>query len=619
MKFKKIRYILLIIMSALSTYAFLYNSKILLYNIEIAKLFNTLSLVSLILFSFFFFLYNKYYFNERENNDKIIKLLAFLFSIFMIIGDSFEAIGSTKLIFGSISNIIVSLISFIGYFFFFKITLTLIYDFLNKRKINYKKSDNKYINAVFEKHSIICPMIIILVCWMPYIISFYPVILSADPANQIKQFYGLKTRYVDGVKLIDEKVLITNDNPVLHTVLLGGSVKVGETLFDSHNFGLFIYSIIQITILLLALSSTIHYMKKLKIPYYIRIIVLLIYSLIPVFPFYAMDCNKDIIYTSFIILFIIQLFDLVKNKNTDISIKKVLLISFLSVLITLTRNNGLYLVLLSLPFLLFIYYKNNRKKIMIMIITPLIFYLTTVNIIFPAFKITSGNKREMLSIPFQQTARYVKYHEDELTEKEKEIIDRILIYDTLADRYVPTLADQVKNKYNAYSTKKDREEYFKVWFNGLKKHPGTYVEATLHNIYGYFYPNTSSWYFYYKRSTKLDNRGIDFNYHYNNLDGSRKVLSSYGLAFPKIPGIGLIVNIGINTWLILMMITFLIKKNQPEYLIVLSPAISTIFMCIASPANTYFRYVIPYVFAMPLLIVFILYIFKDSDNKKDLK
>lgn len=620
MKSQKIKYILLVLMAILSTYAFIYNNKLLIYNIEFTKLFNSLGIITLLLFFCLLFLFDKYYFIKKEKKPKLINILALLFSCFMVVGDSFETIGSTGLIFSNFLNFIISLITLIGYFLFFNVVINLIYEFLNKRKFNYKESNNKYITAIFDNHSIIYPMIIILICWLPYIISFYPVILSSDPANQIKQFYGLETRYIYGIKLIDENVLITNDNPILHTVLLGGSVKAGEILFSSHNFGLFIYSIIQITILLLALASTIHYMKKIKTPYYIRIIVLLIYSLIPVFPFYAMDCNKDIIYTCFIILYTIQLFDFVKNKNNNISIKKVLLTILLSILITLTRNNGIFIILLSLPFLIFIYSKDNIKKIVLMIIIPIIFYLTFLNLILPSFKITNGNPREMLSIPFQQTARYVKYHNNELTYKEKVIIDKILEYDTLANRYVPTLADQVKNKYNSNCTKKDRDEYFKVWYNGLKKHPETYIDATLNNIYGYFYPNTSSWYFNYKRSTKLDNRGIDFNYHYNNMDGSRKILSSYGLIFPKVPVIGLILNIGINTWLIFMMIIFLIIKEKKEYLIILTPAISTILMCIASPANTYFRYVIPYVFAMPLLVIFMIYIFKEDikKNKKDM-
>ena len=69
-------------------------------------------------------------------------------------------------------------------------------------------------------------------------------------------------------------------------------------------------------------------------------------------------------------------------------------------------------------------------------------------VLLPVFKITSGSIRETLSIPFQQTARYSKYHSDELSKEDIAIIDKVLVYDTLAERYDPELADPVKNKFN---------------------------------------------------------------------------------------------------------------------------------------------------------------------------
>ena len=53
----------------------------------------------------------------------------------------------------------------------------------------------------------------------------------------------------------------------------------------------------------------------------------------------------------------------------------------------------------------------------------------------PVNKITPSSIRETLSIPFQQTARYVSNYEDEVTEKEKKTIDKVLVYDTLKDDY----------------------------------------------------------------------------------------------------------------------------------------------------------------------------------------
>ena len=48
-----------------------------------------------------------------------------------------------------------------------------------------------------------------------------------------------------------------------------------------------------------------------------------------------------------------------------------------------------------------------------------------------------NSPKEMLSLPFQQTARFVSEYESEITDEERTVIDRVLIYDQLADRYRP--------------------------------------------------------------------------------------------------------------------------------------------------------------------------------------
>lgn len=69
----------------------------------------------------------------------------------------------------------------------------------------------------------------------------------------------------------------------------------------------------------------------------------------------------------------------------------------------------------------------------------------------PSLKITGGSVRESLSVPFQQTARYVRDYGDEVTEEVKEAIDSILRYDLLASKYNPNLSDPVKKLFNENS------------------------------------------------------------------------------------------------------------------------------------------------------------------------
>ncbi len=570
------------------------------------------SLMLLILVIFFYLLYKRYY-NKNKKNSFIFIILAILFSLFMIFGYSYSVIGSWDLIFGSIPLFILSILIFIGYFIFFKTIINLIYDFLIKVKLEEKVSQNKILNYLFNEHPFRSAFIILLICWLPYIIAFYPGILSPDPSNQIKQFFNLDTQYREYVVMIDENVPITNHHPVLHTVILGGLTYLGRAL-GSANVGIFMYSVMQIILLLSLLSYTIYYMKKLNTPYLIRIISLIIYAFVPIYPLYAMSTLKDVIFAILVIFYIIKIYECLKYAGSDYYNKKnIVILIILMLLITLFRNNGIYLILMSFPFLLLIDHKNI-KKIIFTLLIPVICYYSFTNILLPYLKVTPGSVREVLSIPFQQTARYVKEYPDEVMEDEKKIIDKILTYDTLAERYKPEISDPVKNAFNKYATKEDLKAYFKVWFIDFFKHPNVYLEATINNTYGYFYPDQKKWYVYFNYDKRLKETG-EIDYHYNKLKGLRKGLSSYASAFPYIPGIGSLVSIGFCTWLCMMMFAFLIKAKRYKYLIYFTPVISLILVCIASPVNTYFRYTLGYTFAIPLLISLTLNVINESKKE----
>ena len=553
------------------------------------------------------FLYNYYKNYKKEERYIGFNILAIIFSIFMIFGYSYDKLNSWDYVFGNLSFILVSIIKFIGFYTLFSISIHKLYILIKNKKI--KEYRNKLVNK-FLKRPILYSAIIILLCWLPYIISFYPSILSPDPTNQIKSFFNIPTRYIDGVHLVDENVLLTNDNPLIHTTILGGSVKIGHAL-GNDNLGLFIYSIIQITILLSVFSYSIKYLIKEKVPNIFILITLGIYSLIPLFPLYAMSAIKDVIFGAFMFLYIIKLYDLIKYNNFNN--KDFLKLAILILLVCLTRNNGIYHVLLSLPFVL-IFLKTVRKKILLVLVSSITIYLLFSTVGLSILHVTPGNKREMFSIPFQQTARYVKYYGDDLNDEEKEIIDKVLYIDTIAERYDPVKADKVKYGFNALSSKEDFSNYLKLWGKLFFRHPDAYIEATANNIYGYFYPNTTKWYIYYKEyKDRLNETGI-FDYHYNNLNVTRSILFGYGKAFPRIPIIGMFANIGFMVWMYLFMLVFLIKEKLSKYIVVLAPALSLILVCIAGPVNTYFRYTLPYVFAFPVTVALLYNLFKNKEK-----
>ena len=547
-----------------------------------------------------YFIYTFYQKSSIISKKKSLKIISLILAFFMIFGNSFMNVGSTALIFKNIGFFLLSFIMYIGYYYLFLVIISYLFRFLDKNNFSQtkkEKKDNKFLKE-FKKHPFLFSLCFIIICWLPYIISFYPIILSPDPSFQIKQFFGIRTKYADYAVLLDENVVMTNHHPVTHTILLGSCLKLG-TLIGNDNLGLFCYSLIQIAILAGTLAFTIYYMNKMQINNKYLIVVLLLYGLIPMFPLYAMSGVKDVLFGAFIILYIIVIHNLIKTKGINYKWWHYLLIILLLILICLFRNNGIHVIILSFPFLFFVV-KNKWKELLLVFFIIIGFNSTFNNVILPYFKITPGSIREVLSVPFQQTARYVKYHADELNEEEIAVIDNILGIKDLAQRYDPELADPVKNKFNKYTTDEELKEYFKVWFKRLINHPGTYIEATMNNVYGFFYPEKTKWYIYYKFDDRITEDG--FNYHYNSLNNARKVLSSLAVSFPYLPVIGLISNIAFNVWLILILLVYAIYKKMYSHILILLPALVLILVCVVGPANTYFRYALPFIFAMPFII-----------------
>lgn len=527
---------------------------------------------------------------------KIIEyILSFIITLFMIIGTSFIIKGNFKPI---INHPVITIFSFLIMFKIIFEIINYLFDYMDKenKKDNQKKKNK--LMQLFDNHPFIFSIVTILLLWLIYIIAFYPGILSPDPSFQLLQYFNIDNKYSEYVNLIDKNVIITNHHPVLHTLLLGFFTNIGIKFFSSFNIGLFIYTIFQTIILSSTLSYTIKFMKEINISLKYRKICLLIYSLVPVFPLYALSPVKDVIFGSLIILYIISIYKFIKFKK-QIKFKDIILEIILMVLITLFRNNGIHVILLSFPFLIFTNKENLFKFILIFISTILI-YFSYSKIILPHFKITNGSIREVLSVPFQQTARYVKEHKKEVTKKEKFIIDKLLNYDTIDTRYNPKLADPVKNEFNKDYTDKDLKNYFDVWFTEFKKHPITYVEATIENTYGYFYPIETNWYVHVKGKKIVNNYGFD--YHFNMLKPIRTILKDFAITFPYIPFIGLIINIGFNSWILLFMLSYMIYKRKYKDIIYLIPSFILLLVCFVSPANTYFRYALPNIFAMPVMI-----------------
>lgn len=562
----------------------------LLFNIGLNSVFDYKIILVILLSLLIYYVYTKF----NYKGSLYAKILASVFTLFLIIGNSYACYGTILKIF-SLKVVIWTIIKVIGFYFLINFIISVIKE--NITRFQHKKdlNNNWFINR-FNKHPLLVSVVILLLSWSIYYIAYYPIVLSPDPSFQIKQFLGEKTKYLDYSIVLDENVTITNHHPVVHTVLIGSFAKLG-IIIGNDNFGLFLYSLFQGLFMAITLSYTICLLKSKKIKNKYLLIMLGIYALVPMFPLYAINGNKDVFYSLFVLWLLMFIFKYV-DDNKKFLIKDWVKWFVVLLLICLFRNNGIYLVILLFPFVTF-FKKENIVKMLTVFMLVITSYFVHTKVLLPYFKIPEGSIRETLSVVFQQTARYVINHEEELDDEDKRIIDNIIDYDNIKTSYDPEISDPIKNTYNKYATNEDLTKYFNVWLKGLVKHPLTYIDATLNNVYGYFDPAASNWYVYYKYDTRITNL---VDYHYNSLTGMRKVLSTFAIEFPFIPIIGLLSNIGFSTWILFAMGLYLLINKKFKYIIMLLPCYISILVCLLSPVNTYFRYAMPYVYAIPFII-----------------
>lgn len=317
---------------------------------------------------------------------------------------------------------------------------------------------------------------------------------------------------------------------------------------------------------------------------------------------------KDTIYFPLYALYAVKYIDIFEAVKGDRHTPAGLVLQYLlvSILLMFTRNNGFYIVVFSTIALLVI---SNKSKKYLLVSLAIMILLTNWgyhNVLLPINNVRPGGMQEMLSVPFQQTARYVKYYGSELSEEDKIVIDNILDYKKLAKNYNPDKADPVKDTFRDNVSKEDLYAFAKTWWGLLRKHPGVCAQATLNNIYGYFYPaykcKVLLSYNYYIETKNHVATG-DLNIHYYNSQSTwQDGLRAYSDFWQIAPGLAMLESPGFYTWILIILMSLLIRYRCIKELTVMVVPLLHIAICLVSPVNGLLRYAMPLMAAMPVLI-----------------
>lgn len=570
--------ILIYIIEAIATFVAIFVNKDKLN--ELATIFSLKGIIAIVILVLF---YVHIYSNEKIS--KSVYISSIFLSCVMITGELLE---KYETCFYRNISIILIIISFVGWFTLFENILKIVKRYLcTKFNINIKTI--KYINRLNDKSFICICMLIMIICWLPYIILRYPAGIESDAKNQIAQVLGFQ-------KLI-------NRWPVFSSILMGSFFKIGKTFFNSYDLGAIIYVVFQTIISAFVLAYSLNFIRKHKGTNQEILIILITYSFVPLFPGYITSIVKDTLFADMVLLFNILLIEVLIDGN---NLKKDIVIGIISLFMCLLRNNGIYILLFeSIILAIYMIIKKENYKYLILTFILVVFVNGCYEkIVIPTLGLECDNTVEALSIPLQQTARCVNEHYDELSKEDIVIINKVLNVNVIKEKYNPLSSDPVKETFHGDSG--DLLEYFKLWFRMFFKYPTTYVDATLQNIYGFFYPKARMW-----------NRPNCGFYTSNDIAGeyllsSNEKLKMLCVLFEKyyinsienLPVIGNVFSIGFYMCTTMVAVIWAICEKKMKYIVYYMPSIVGILVCVAGPtfAQNGARYALPIIYSVPLYI-----------------
>ncbi len=582
-------------------------------------------------------------------------VVAALFAAAMLFGRSFDEAGSAAYIVGGITPAIRSCWYFIGWLLPARALVELAFEGLDRLRAHgtcpsgdrarfVSPSCGRLRRAVrlvlgaFDRHPFAAPALVLALCWLPVLVGYAPALFMWDTNTQILQWFGLPNHISSSVDLLDSSVLLTQHHPPLHTALVGLCVQAGISLAGSENLGIFIYAVLQWIVDILAISWAFRIAQIVGTPRAPRFVALGFIALVPAYSNYSVLVTKDVLFASALLLFAIELVYLVfcaASFDGRIAFSRrhtVLLVA--GALGTALLRSGMVVAVAggALAATLLLWRMQRRlareglrpvsarsllRVPLIALALVIAVNLLLARVVYPALAITPSSKREALSIPMQQVARFMRDRPDAVQPEDLRAIDRVLDAPSLARLYDPSKSDPVKATYKEQASPDDFSAFWQTWARLFARDPGCFISATAANYYGYFYPaHAMSWsYTSYFSSLVMANAETNliysdiasyFSFHQLDhplvraLDG---LCSGYRLLFQRLPFLTLTMQAALYDWALVLLTAYAVRRRRSHAAVFLVPAWIVLLIALVSPCNatTYFRYAYPVALLVPFL------------------
>lgn len=279
---------------------------------------------------------------------------------------------------------------------------------------------------------------------------------------------------------------LSDHHPFVDTLIMGSIITPFGESFHNWQLGFFIYTIIQVILTASSFAFAVVYLyRKLKVKPLYLLGIMLFYSLCPIFPISAQTISKDALFSWIYVLFILLFIEAIRTQGKCFKNNKyIFLIVIISVFCICTKKVGLYIIGASLLAIV-IFIPKVRIRSLITFSIVIFISVGVMGVVKNSMGILSGGKQEMFSIPFQQTARYIKEHRNDVSRREYQSINKLIDIKTIDEKYDPINADPIKG-YEDKTNIKEFKDYLLSWYQEGLRHPKTYFAAFNAMVSGWF-------------------------------------------------------------------------------------------------------------------------------------
>lgn len=326
------------------------------------------------------------------------------------------------------------------------------------------------ITQIYRKHTTLFCMTAVLLMWLWHFAAAYPASANSDTQGQMSQILGIGQ---------------WNENhPLLNTALIHIFLWIGK-LLGSANAALFAFVLTQGVFAAAVIGYSQSVMRRLDAPRWLRVLALIVCGIIPVYTDNITVILKDVPYTYAIVLLLCECVrsDYLEENGYWAKGSSMLRFFMASLILLSMRNNGMGILA---PMCAVMIWRALRAKDWKRALRHAVLVALAVVLISGAKGLYRQGKTLRpvgveggLSIPLQQTARFVCEHGDEIPEEERAIIDEVIEYESIVWNYDPIISDPIKAHFRQDATRQELMRYFGVWAKQFVRDPMCYLEAVL--------------------------------------------------------------------------------------------------------------------------------------------